>query len=64
MLLIRKVRRRKSGPLTGWVIRGLKDTDNTMKNTINLEENQAIIDVDAIITAEKCRMKPRLVELL
>ena len=26
--------------------------------------HQAIIDVDAIITAEKCRMKPRLVELL
>ena len=45
---MRKVRRRKSEPLKGWVIRGLKDTDNTMNNTINREENKAIIEFDAI----------------
>ena len=48
MLLIRKVRRRKGEPLKGWIIRGLKDTDNTMHNTINREENKAIIEFDAI----------------
>ena len=42
------MRRRKGEPLKGWIIRGLKDTDNTMHNTINREENKAIIEFDAI----------------
>ena len=45
---MRKVRRRKGEPLKGWIIRGLKDTDDTMNNSINLEGNQSITDFDAI----------------
>ena len=42
------MRRRRGEPLKGWIIRGLKDTDDTMNNSINLEGNQSITDFDAI----------------
>jgi len=44
----------------------LEEMDKFEYRVINKDNllYQAIIDVDAIITAEKCRMKPRLVELL